>query len=152
MIMIITPRPCNVLGNRIQRVHGLQYGHLTNLVTLELRGNCLETTNGLYLPSLRRLYLVTVTPIYPHKPITSESGREQDPLTSVRFSGRPPGPECDQASGGLGGTAESHHPPPPRQPAGEPGRHQPPHDVPAVPQRQVVVHVSRPIGQGSQQH
>ncbi|KAG7279856.1 hypothetical protein CRUP_016183, partial [Coryphaenoides rupestris] len=47
----------NLIGNRIQRVHGLQYGHLTNLVTLELRGNCLETTNGLYLPSLRRLYL-----------------------------------------------------------------------------------------------
>lgn len=47
----------NLIGNRIQRVHGLQYGHLTNLVTLELRGNRLDTTDGIYLPNLRRLYL-----------------------------------------------------------------------------------------------
>ncbi|CAL8368037.1 unnamed protein product [Lota lota] len=47
----------NLIGNRIQRVHGLQYGHLTNLVILELRGNRLDTTDGIYLPNLRRLYL-----------------------------------------------------------------------------------------------
>ncbi|KAK0142254.1 Leucine-rich repeat-containing protein 23 [Merluccius polli] len=47
----------NLIGNRIQRVHGLHYGHLTNLVTLELRGNRLDTTDGIYLPNLRRLYL-----------------------------------------------------------------------------------------------
>lgn len=39
-------------------MHGLQSGLLTNLVTLELRGNSLETTHGLDLPHLRGLYLV----------------------------------------------------------------------------------------------
>ena len=68
--MIMTPCPYNVLGNRIQRVYGLQYSQLSNLVTLELRGNCLETTDGLYLPHLQKLYLVNVTPIF-DKPITS---------------------------------------------------------------------------------
>ncbi|CAB1330360.1 unnamed protein product [Coregonus sp. 'balchen'] len=47
----------SLLGNGIQRVSGLQYHLLTNLVTLELRGNKLETTDGIYLPNLRRLYL-----------------------------------------------------------------------------------------------
>lgn len=39
-------------------MQGLEYHNLANLVTLELRGNCLETTDGLYLPNLRHLYLV----------------------------------------------------------------------------------------------
>ncbi|XP_073794431.1 leucine-rich repeat-containing protein 23 isoform X4 [Danio rerio] len=38
-------------------MQGLDYPNLTNLVTLELRGNCLETTDGIYLPNLRHLYL-----------------------------------------------------------------------------------------------
>lgn len=39
-------------------MQGLEHHQLTNLVTLELRGNCLETTDGIYLPNLRNLYLV----------------------------------------------------------------------------------------------
>jgi len=39
-------------------MQGLEYHNLTNLVTLELRGNCLETTDCIYLPNLRNLYLV----------------------------------------------------------------------------------------------
>lgn len=45
-------------GNNIQRMSGLQCDKLGNLVTLELRGNKLETTDGIQLPNLRRLYLV----------------------------------------------------------------------------------------------
>lgn len=45
-------------GNTIQTVSGLDYDKLTNLVSLELRGNLLKTTDGIYLPNLRRLYLV----------------------------------------------------------------------------------------------
>ncbi|XP_026854014.2 leucine-rich repeat-containing protein 23 isoform X2 [Electrophorus electricus] len=45
------------LGNGIQRMAGLECQSLTNLVTLELRGNRLETTDGIYLPNLRCLYL-----------------------------------------------------------------------------------------------
>lgn len=45
-------------GNNIQAVSGLDFDKLTNLVSLELRGNHLETTDGIYLPNLRRLYLV----------------------------------------------------------------------------------------------
>lgn len=47
-----------ILGNGIQTMHGLECNNLTNLVTLELRGNCLETTDGIYLPNLRHLHLV----------------------------------------------------------------------------------------------
>ncbi|KAL1020523.1 hypothetical protein UPYG_G00001160 [Umbra pygmaea] len=47
----------NLIGNGIQKMSGLQYHRLSNLVTLELRGNKLETTDGIYLPNLRRLYL-----------------------------------------------------------------------------------------------
>lgn len=39
-------------------VSGLNCDKLINLVSLELRGNHLETTDGIYLPNLRRLYLV----------------------------------------------------------------------------------------------
>lgn len=45
-------------GNRIQRLNGFQYGSFANLVTLELRGNHLETTDGINLPHLQQLYLV----------------------------------------------------------------------------------------------
>ncbi|XP_034732667.1 leucine-rich repeat-containing protein 23 isoform X1 [Etheostoma cragini] len=47
----------NLTGNGIQRVNGLQCGCFANLVTLELRGNHLETTDGINFPNLRRLYL-----------------------------------------------------------------------------------------------
>lgn len=46
------------VGNGIQTMQGLEYHSLTNLVILELRGNCLETTDAIYLPNLRHLYLV----------------------------------------------------------------------------------------------
>ncbi|TRY90623.1 hypothetical protein DNTS_003692 [Danionella cerebrum] len=47
----------NLMGNGIQTMKGLEYHNLNNLVTLELRGNHLETTNYIYLPNLRHLYL-----------------------------------------------------------------------------------------------
>ncbi|XP_017343661.1 leucine-rich repeat-containing protein 23 isoform X2 [Ictalurus punctatus] len=52
-----TNRVQSVQGNTIQTVSGLDYDKLTNLVSLELRGNLLKTTDGIYLPNLRRLYL-----------------------------------------------------------------------------------------------
>lgn len=55
---------CNIFelvaGNSIKRVSGLHSGSFANLVTLELRGNKLETTDGIDLPNLRHLYMVTV--------------------------------------------------------------------------------------------
>lgn len=39
-------------------MNGFQGGLYANLVTLELRGNQLETTDGICLPNLQRLYLV----------------------------------------------------------------------------------------------
>uniref|UniRef100_A0A4W6ERF4 Leucine-rich repeat-containing protein 23 n=1 Tax=Lates calcarifer TaxID=8187 RepID=A0A4W6ERF4_LATCA len=48
----------NLTGNSIKRVTGLQSGCFANLVCLELRGNHLDTTDGINLPNLRRLYLV----------------------------------------------------------------------------------------------
>jgi len=46
------------LANEITFVSGLNPKILTNLHTLELRGNKLETTKGIYLPNLKNLYLV----------------------------------------------------------------------------------------------
>lgn len=45
-------------GNRIQQLNGFQSSHFENLVTLELRGNQLDTTAGINLPNLQKLYLV----------------------------------------------------------------------------------------------
>lgn len=45
-------------GNRIQQLSGFQNSHFANLVTLELRGAHLDTTDGINLPKLRKLYLV----------------------------------------------------------------------------------------------
>uniref|UniRef100_A0A673AVE6 Leucine rich repeat containing 23 n=1 Tax=Sphaeramia orbicularis TaxID=375764 RepID=A0A673AVE6_9TELE len=47
----------NVTGNSIQKLNGLQRSCFTNLVSLELRGNQLETTEDINLPNLQRLYL-----------------------------------------------------------------------------------------------
>ncbi|KAJ8404651.1 hypothetical protein AAFF_G00335140 [Aldrovandia affinis] len=47
----------NLTGNDIQCASGLEYSRLTNVVTLELRRNRLESTDGIYLPNLRKLYL-----------------------------------------------------------------------------------------------
>ncbi|KAM9343361.1 leucine-rich repeat-containing protein 23 [Pholidichthys leucotaenia] len=47
----------NLSGNRIQRIDNIQSGCFANLVILELRGNQLDTTDGINLPNLRRLYL-----------------------------------------------------------------------------------------------
>lgn len=48
----------SLAGNNIEKVTGLQSGCFANLVTLELRKNQLETTDGINLPNLRKLYLV----------------------------------------------------------------------------------------------
>ena len=53
----------SLAGNSIQKVNGLQSGCFANLVTLELRGNQLDTTHGINLPNLRQLYLV-ITELY----------------------------------------------------------------------------------------
>lgn len=45
-------------GNRIRYVTGLDPEKLTNLHTLELRGNQIESTEGINLPNLKNLYLV----------------------------------------------------------------------------------------------
>uniref|UniRef100_A0A3P9K5X9 Leucine-rich repeat-containing protein 23 n=1 Tax=Oryzias latipes TaxID=8090 RepID=A0A3P9K5X9_ORYLA len=47
----------NLTGNKIQQLHCFQTSCFGNLLTLELRGNHLETTDGLNLPNLQRLYL-----------------------------------------------------------------------------------------------
>ncbi|XP_078393999.1 leucine-rich repeat-containing protein 23-like [Cetorhinus maximus] len=47
----------NLSGNYISEMSGLDPYKLTQLHTLELRGNLLETTAGLNLPNLRHLYL-----------------------------------------------------------------------------------------------
>ncbi|KAM4738318.1 leucine-rich repeat-containing protein 23 [Anableps anableps] len=44
-------------GNSIQKIVDLQSDYFASLVTLELRRNHLETTAGINLPNLRRLYL-----------------------------------------------------------------------------------------------
>lgn len=46
------------LDNRIKEIIGLDASKLTRLHTLELRGNKLVTTDGIYLPKLQKLYLV----------------------------------------------------------------------------------------------
>lgn len=48
----------SLAGNSIQSANGLQSGCFANLVTLELRGNNLDTTDGINLPNLQQLYLV----------------------------------------------------------------------------------------------
>ena len=45
--------------NLIKSVAGLDAALLTNLHTLELRGNQLTTTLGIEIPSLKNLYLVS---------------------------------------------------------------------------------------------
>lgn len=45
-------------GNNVQQLHSFQTGCFGSLLSLELRGNRLETTDGLNLPNLQRLYLV----------------------------------------------------------------------------------------------
>ncbi|KAM6924389.1 leucine-rich repeat-containing protein 23 [Xenentodon cancila] len=47
----------NLTGNGIQQINGFETGCFANLVTLELRGNLLDTTAGINLPTLQRLYL-----------------------------------------------------------------------------------------------
>ncbi|XP_028266049.1 leucine-rich repeat-containing protein 23 [Parambassis ranga] len=47
----------NLTGNSIQTVNVFQSGCFENLVSLELRGNHLDTTDGINLPNLQRLYL-----------------------------------------------------------------------------------------------
>lgn len=47
----------NLNGNAIKRVSGLHSSSFGNLVTLELRGNKLETTDNIDLPNLRHLYM-----------------------------------------------------------------------------------------------
>ncbi|KAM3617838.1 uncharacterized protein V6R79_011805 [Siganus canaliculatus] len=47
----------NLTGNGIQRLNGLQGNCFANLVSLELRGNYLDSTDGINLPNLQRLYL-----------------------------------------------------------------------------------------------
>lgn len=54
--------PSFLTGNRIHQVTGLDPERLTNLHTLELRGNQLETTIGINLPKLKNLYLVAHGP------------------------------------------------------------------------------------------
>ncbi|XP_055021825.1 leucine-rich repeat-containing protein 23 isoform X2 [Boleophthalmus pectinirostris] len=46
----------NLIGNRIKRLSCLD-GRFANLTTLELRGNQMETTEGINLPNLRHLYM-----------------------------------------------------------------------------------------------
>ncbi|XP_017270544.1 leucine-rich repeat-containing protein 23 isoform X2 [Kryptolebias marmoratus] len=47
----------NLTGNSIQRLNEFQSSSFANLVTLELRGSHLDTTDGIDLPNLRKLYL-----------------------------------------------------------------------------------------------
>lgn len=54
--------PSFLIGNRIHQVTGLDPERLTNLHTLELRANQLETTIGINLPKLKNLYLVAHGP------------------------------------------------------------------------------------------
>lgn len=49
-------------GNAIQNVNMLQNVCCTNLVTLELRSNSLETIEDINLPNLRHLFLVKKNP------------------------------------------------------------------------------------------
>lgn len=51
----------NLIGNMITSLLGMDFRKLMSLHTLELRGNQLETTAGLYLPNLRSLYLAQNT-------------------------------------------------------------------------------------------
>lgn len=51
----------SLTGNSIKTMKGLRSGCFANLVTLELRGNHLDTTDGIYLPNLQRLYLAQNT-------------------------------------------------------------------------------------------
>lgn len=48
----------NVVDNEITQVSGLDPIKLSRLHTLELRGNKLETTDGVSLPNLKNLFLV----------------------------------------------------------------------------------------------
>lgn len=50
--------PTSMAGNAIKKVAGLQSSCFANLVTLELRGNQLDTTDGINLPNLQHLFLV----------------------------------------------------------------------------------------------
>ena len=51
---------CVLLVNDISCVTGLDAAKLAYLHTLELRGNKLETTAGITLPTLKNLFLVRI--------------------------------------------------------------------------------------------
>ena len=46
--------------NEITKVSGLDAGKLSRLHTFELRGNKLTSTDGIYLPNLKNLFLVSI--------------------------------------------------------------------------------------------
>ena len=52
-------QPSSISVNEIHSISGLDPDKLTRLHTLELRGNKLKTTAGLYLPNLKNLFLVS---------------------------------------------------------------------------------------------
>lgn len=47
----------NLIGNGIKKISCLEHSSFANLAILELRGNHIETTEGIHLPNLRHLYL-----------------------------------------------------------------------------------------------
>jgi len=47
----------NLNGNEISEINGLDPKKLAHLTTLELRGNRLTSTAGIYLPKLKKLYI-----------------------------------------------------------------------------------------------
>lgn len=129
-----------VAGNAIKRVSGLHSSSFGNLVTLELRGNKLETTDNIDLPNLRHLYMV-ITQLASFSTKCIAKCNDQKEKLSLKFAFSPwQGPESHQKAGGTRQVGASHHPSPPRQPAGESGRPQPQHEVYPVPQRQVRNH------------
>lgn len=138
----------SVAGNSIKRVSGLHGGSFANLVTLELRGNKLETTDGIDLPNLRHLYMVvhrfcshwTHLMLFFAQRLYKCTDPEESWLLSMRSLW--PGPKCHQTTGGFRETGASHHPSPSRQPARNSRGPQPQHEVSPVPQCQVHSHTA----------
>lgn len=136
-----------VAGNGVQRLTCLQGGCFANIVTLELRGNCLDTTDGINLPNLRHLYLVIKVLksdyhqdscwrwIFLHQPLY----KCDDPEDRLPITVLPPcsGPKCYQISEGFRELRASLYPSSSRQPDRYSGRPQLQHEVSPIPQCQV---------------
>lgn len=136
-----------VAGNGIQRVTCLQGSCFANLVTLELRGNKLDTTDGINLPNLRHLYLVMnvlkfdchqdscLRWICLHQPLYKCNYPEDRlPITVLPLYS---GPKCYQISERFRELRASLYPSPSWQPDRYSGRPKLQHEVSPIPQCQV---------------